>query len=314
MTSPELPPVSDLPIYNTLMANRSSALLSVAVSLKLFDSIESNQCTTPQDLSRIHQFSLRGADALLVGLKTLGLLESDTNIEDWYSTVYKLTILSKHYLLSSSDFYLGHLINMDSESFLTPQGLLEALKKDKPQVYGQEDPWEHQDAQGNEAAAERVRFFEFQSHHKFTLGMRSISIAPASAMSQQSILKSRQVLLDIGGGSGVHLAKMLSVHSNLKGIFYEIPSVFKTATPYFESHGLLDRIDLVHGNMFKGSWPRHHSSGARVDTILLSQILHDWPLQKGDDLLKFAFETLESGGMVVIHEKLLNESRSGKTL
>jgi hypothetical protein len=152
----ELPTLSDLPIYNTLMANRSSALLSVAVDLKLFDLILNKQSITPTELAKVFSFSERGADALLVGLQTLGLLSSSNNTLDWYQTNFTLTEMSKLYLLTTSEYYLGHLIAMDSKSFLTPEKLLEALKKDKPGVYGDSDPWEHQDADGHEQDAEMV--------------------------------------------------------------------------------------------------------------------------------------------------------------
>lgn len=159
-----IPAISDLPIYNTLMANRSSALLSVAVSLGLFDAIASCSATEIVNASWVkakYEFSLRGADALLVGLKCLNLLESlPTSTPDaWYDIQYQLTPLSRFYLLSNSEHYLGHLILMDAESFLTPQGLLEAFKKDKPVVYGGQDPWEHQEA--DSASAERVILFTY---------------------------------------------------------------------------------------------------------------------------------------------------------
>jgi hypothetical protein len=297
-----LPAISDLPIYNTLMANRTTVLLSVAVSLGLFDKIHSQNTMSATQMATDFGFSLRGVDAVLVGLKALKLLDSlDTQEpQDWYSMQYKLTELSMVYLLTSSEFYLGHLIEMDAESFLTPKGLLEALKKDKPAVYGSEDPWDHQESKGNEAAAER-----------FTLGMRSISIAPAVSMSKDVIFSDRRVLLDVGGGSGVHLAKIIQANPQLQGILLDIPSVFKTTEPYFERERVLDKIDCVRLNMFKDPWTQQHSTGAPVDCILLSQILHDWPVARGYDLLKSAFETLSSGGKVIIHEKLLDDQRTG---
>lgn len=141
--------------------------------------------------------------------------------------------------------------------------------------------------------------------------MRSISITPAIAMSTDKVFEGRKVLLDVGGGSGVHLAKILQANAPLSGMLLDIPSVFKTTDPYFVKEGVRDRIEGVKSDMFKSDWPKENSKGVSVDCILLSQILHDWPVNKGYHLLKSAFKALSPGGIVIIHEKLLDDARSG---
>ena len=101
---------SDQHVYNILMNNRSSALLSVAVNLKVFDFIHDNN-PNAQELSAQFKFSQRGSDAVLVGLSALGLLESleirDHN--DWYNHRYKLSHTAICYLTAGSPLYLGIL-------------------------------------------------------------------------------------------------------------------------------------------------------------------------------------------------------------
>lgn len=59
------------------------------------------------------------------------------------------------------------------------------------------------------------------------------------------------------------------------------------------------------GNFFiKDNWPNN------CDGILLSQILHDWPLEKCKLILENAYSSLPHGGTIYIHEMLLDDDRS----
>lgn len=105
-------------IYNILMNNRSSALLSVAVDLKLFDFFKDKNVNA-HEISNHFKFSLRGADAVLVGLTSLNLLDhveiSDSN--DWFNHSYKLNQLSEQYLTINSPLYLGILYDLKNRTF-----------------------------------------------------------------------------------------------------------------------------------------------------------------------------------------------------
>ena len=141
--------------------------------------------------------------------------------------------------------------------------------------------------------------------------MKSISASPARALAQVELLKSCKVILDIGAGPGIHLSEMLKSNDDLYGILYDLSNVLKTTESYLENEGLLSRTDLIVGDMFMDSWPLVNSKGLRVDTIFMSQILHDWDLETGYSLIVKAYNSLESGGLLLVHEKLLNSTRTG---
>ena len=48
-----------------------------------------------------------------------------------------------------------------------------------------------------------------------------------------------------------------------------------------------------------------------VDLHFYGQIYHDWPPEKCQFLTRKSFESLESGGRIVLHEKLLNDEKTG---
>ena len=74
----------------------------------------------------------------------------------------------------------------------------------------------------------------------------------------------------------------------------------EVARRYVEEAGLCERIDTFGCNMFTESWP------GRCDTVLLSNVLHDWREESCLLLLKRAFDYLPSGGEVWIHEMLMD--------
>jgi ribosomal protein RSM22 (predicted rRNA methylase) len=141
--------------------------------------------------------------------------------------------------------------------------------------------------------------------------MRSISASPARALAQLELFKTRKVILDVGAGPGIHLAEMLKSNEHLYGILYDLPNVFSTTEPFLAKEGLLSRTQVATGNMFTDQWPLQTRTGEKVDTIFMSQILHDWDLDSGYSLISKAFTSLESGGLFLVHEKLLNSTRTG---
>ena len=69
---------------------------------------------------------------------------------------------------------------------------------------------------------------------------------------------------------------------------------------YVEQAGLSERIETFACNMFTETWP------GRCDTVLFSNVLHDWREASCLLLLKKAFDYLPSGGEVWIHEMLMD--------
>ncbi|MAA77868.1 MAG: hypothetical protein CL916_01305, partial [Deltaproteobacteria bacterium] len=194
-----------------------------------------------------------------------------------------------------SPFYLGALIDMENESFLTPQKLLESARNGMPSVYGNTDVWKTHEQDPQQAQA-------------FTAAMHSISITPALAVSRLAVWSDISSLLDIGGGSGVLPIAIAQQHTNLNATIFDIPHVCTIAQKYIEQYNLSSRIKTLHGDMFAGSYPKGFNG------ILFSQILHDWNYEQGFKLLQYAKEAMSDGGWIIIHEKLTDPNRQHKPL
>ena len=197
-------------------------------------------------------------------------------------------------LVPGKQGYLGGLIELELNHYLSPERLLEVMRTGKPGVYDADDGdmWGvHQD--------------DPEQARAFTAGMHSISELPAQALASALDLSSHTNVLDIGGGSGVFVIAFLERWPNMRGTVLELAPVCSLARERFVEANLIERASTHSGDMFKDEYP------LGFDIVLFSQIMHDWSLDTNRGLLLKANSALPVGGKVIIHEKLLNPERSG---
>ncbi|RKP02757.1 hypothetical protein CXG81DRAFT_24637 [Caulochytrium protostelioides] len=298
---------SDRTVYDLLMANRLSCVLTVAVQMRVFDAMQTKGPMTRAALVAHAGVTLRGAHAMLIALYAAQLLVLDpsgASDPQHADARFMPSPTAATYLVESSPAYLGYLVEMDGDDFLTPEKLRHALTSAKPTVYGATDPWAEQGK--DPVKAER-----------FTRGMRSISTEPARALAEHVLMKGPDAptaVLDVAGGSGVHVGALLSAHSDRTATILELQSTLETTTAYLASlpEAVRRRVSYRPGDMFTDSWPTADpNSGRAFDAILLSQILHDWAPRECGLLIKKAFETLPAGGRVLVYEKLVDDDCRG---
>ena len=283
-----IPPRTDQKkIYDTYIYARASAALAVAVRIGIFETLHTRPCAH-NEIAELHGLHPRGSQAILRALCAAEILIHEEGI-------FSLSEEAQTYLLKDSPFYLGALIDMENESFLTPQKLLESAKSGRPSVYGNTDVWEAHEQDSQQAQA-------------FTAAMHSISIAPALAVAQLPVWAHITSLLDIGGGSGALPIAITQKNPHVRATIFDIPQVCTIAKDYIQKHNLSEKIQTQQGNMFAGSYPKG------FDGILFSQILHDWSYQQGRQLLQHAKDALTNGGWIIIHEKLTNPEQQHKPL
>uniref|UniRef100_A0A803N9G6 O-methyltransferase C-terminal domain-containing protein n=1 Tax=Chenopodium quinoa TaxID=63459 RepID=A0A803N9G6_CHEQI len=104
-------------------------------------------------------------------------------------------------------------------------------------------------------------------------------------------------LVDVGGGIGKAMAKIVEAHPHIKGINFDQPHVVETA-PRFQG------ITHVGGDMFKEI--------PSADTVFIKSVLHDW----GDDdcikILKNCQKAVSKNkGKVIIVDIVLNPEGRG---
>jgi len=107
------------------------------------------------------------------------------------------------------------------------------------------------------------------------------------------------VLVDVGGGNGTLIARLLTSRQGLRGIVVEAAAAVERVHATLRDAGLLERCDIVAGSFFE-------TLPAGGDVYLLSWVLHDW----GDDdavrILARCREAAGPSGRVLVVEQPLD--------
>ena len=140
---------------------------------------------------------------------------------------------------------------------------------------------------------------------RFSSAQHIGSLGPARLLAKRLDLKDRDKLLDVGGGSGAYSIAFCAAYPHLQATILDFPETVDTAKLYAREAGLSDRIAHVGGNAIKVDWPSGH------DVVFMSYV---WSAVGEADLAilaKRAAEALPPGGLVFIHDFMVNDAREG---
>jgi acetylserotonin N-methyltransferase len=207
----------------------------------------------------------------------------------------QLTEISKTYLLTNSLYYWGGQLNPLRRRNDHKRILDAILNKDSLLAHNGKafsNMWE-QGSISQEAAV------------LFTEEMHATIFAPAVAAIKTGLFNTTTHLLDVGGGSGCFSIAFTQEHLNSKATIFELPEVAKVTEKYIQLFKAEKNVFTHTGNFFKKyDWPKKH------DGILLSQILHDWPISYCEKILAYAYSSLPKGGKIFIYEMLLDNTKA----
>ncbi|HEV2343413.1 MAG TPA: methyltransferase, partial [Actinocrinis sp.] len=111
-----------------------------------------------------------------------------------------------------------------------------------------------------------------------------------------------RAVVDIGGGDGGLLARMLSRHREARGVLVELPDAIERARARLASSGHADRIEFAAASFFdSGAIP----SGADVYT--LSRVLHNWNDDAAVQILRRVREAAPPHARLFVFEYLIED-------
>jgi len=119
-----------------------------------------------------------------------------------------------------------------------------------------------------------------------------------------------QKLVDVGGGHGSVVGRILQKYSSMRGILYDLDHVVAGAKGLLSSLGVADRCDVVAGNFFD-------SVPTGGDAYIMKHIIHDWDDDKCRIILGHIRQALSgrSNGQLLLLESIvpgLNEPAMSK--
>jgi SAM-dependent methyltransferase len=149
-------------------------------------------------------------------------------------------------------------------------------------------------------------FFDYVSNDVeladwFSASMRQGTLPVAAAVSDSYDFAGHDVVMDVGGGDGTMLARLLATHDHLKAVLFDIEEGLGEAARILAAQGVSDRCDIRVGDFFVDV-----PTGA--DLYLLKNVLHDWDDERATAILANCRRVVPDGGAVVIIEALLPES------
>jgi hypothetical protein len=144
------------------------------------------------------------------------------------------------------------------------------------------------------AEADRSAFIE---------AMHVVSIMVAEPLVREINPGAFRCVLDIGGASGTWTQTWLQAEPTARAILFDLPAVIPMARERIAQTDLADRIDLVAGDYNKDPLPR----GA--DLVWVSAIIHQNSPAENRSLYGRIAEAIEPGGLVLIRDVIMEESR-----
>lgn len=142
----------------------------------------------------------------------------------------------------------------------------------------------------------------------YSESQHSGSLGPGRTLARTVDLSKAKALLDVGGGTGAMTISLCNAYPDLHSTIIEFPNVAEIGWRFVSDADLINRVRYVPGNALESTWPTEQ------DAILMSYLLSGVPGDRIGDLLKWSWESLEPGGVLMIHDFMIEKGRRGPTL
>ncbi|MGB6836957.1 MAG: methyltransferase [Dehalococcoidia bacterium] len=256
-------------------------VLMSANRLDVFNAL-GDQLLSVREIARACGAHPRSTRLLLNACVALGFLRKQNNR-------YGNTPEGLQLLVRGKPTYMGDGINHSDWLWRTWGRLAEAVRTNKP-VIASADP----------GAGPTI-------HRDFILAMHDRAMHTGEALAEALDLSGRRQLFDAGGGPGTYSCFLARKYPELRCIVFDLPPTVPIASEVIASFGLQDRVTTRAGDYFRDDF------GQGNDVVLLSAIVHAMPPRRAKQLLRKAHDSLVSGGLVVVHENLIDSSKTSPT-
>jgi acetylserotonin N-methyltransferase len=275
-------------VLHLLEAFRRSKTMFTAVSLGVFDSLDSEPATV-------------AALANSLGVKTDALerlLDACVGLQLLcrHGELYANSPTASAYLSARSDSRMTGYVKYSDDVLWKLWGNLEDAIREGTNRWKQTFGWDGPIFSNFFRTPEAMR--------EFLMGMHGQGLVSSPQVVAAFDLSRYRRLVDLGGATG-HLAiAACERYRDLEAVVFDQPQTLDLAHEIVGASVVADRIQIVGGDFFVDQLPA-------ADLYALGRVIHDWSEDKILTLLLRVFEALPPDGAVVIAEKLVNEERNG---
>ena len=257
-----------------------SCILFTAVEFDIFTLIGKGKVTARGISKSIHA-NERATEMLLNALVSLKLLTRQKNH-------YKNSPVSNLHLIRGKPLYLGDAVHhahniMDNWTMLreTIETGNAVSLKDLPEEV---DPHDARD---------------------FITAMHNIASVKADELCSIIDLKGARSFLDLAGGPGTYAIAFAKANPQLHAVVFDLEHVTRLTQEFIKASGMEERVSVQAGNCLEDSFGMNE-----YDAILVSNILHIYNPANNLKILRKCRDALREGGRVIIHEFVLDETKT----
>jgi O-methyltransferase len=152
--------------------------------------------------------------------------------------------------------------------------------------------------------AHGVEIFDYLATHEEDARLFNNTMSQGSAVLAEEIVAGYdfgrfQTIVDVGGGHGLLLARLLEAVPGARGVLFDLPEVIEGARAALAARGLVDRCALVGGSFF--------DAVPAGEGYVMKWILHDWDDAACHNILRNIRSVIPHGGRVVVVDRLIPE-------
>ncbi|MDM8542834.1 methyltransferase [Desulfococcaceae bacterium HSG9] len=254
------------------------ATLHAAVRLDLFTVIGDESLDASEIANRL-KADVRSQTMLLNALVAMRLLEKENER-------YRNTDASTALLCKNAPGYLGYMISHHYHLVKSWHQLDQAV------LTGQQV----RDSAGTADDDQR---------ESFLMGMFNTAMGNAPKLTAQLKLTGKKRLLDLGGGPGTYAIHFCKNNPELKACVFDRPTTRPFAEKIIKQFDMSSRVSFQDGDFLKDNIQ------GRYDVVWLSHILHGEGPQNCRNIIDKTVAALEPGGVILIHDFILNSTMDG---
>ncbi|MFW2331923.1 MAG: methyltransferase [Nitrospinota bacterium] len=251
---------------------RKGILIITAVRMRLFDLLapDGKKLEDIANEASLNQEKLR---LILVALSSIGLITKQKDI-------FKNSELSKEFLLSTSNNFIGGIINLNERAIDNWLQIEEVLKSGEP-------------------IASKESSFEEQTNWRktFLSAMQELSKDKVDKVVSLLPLLENQTIIDIGAGPCSYLINILNKFKNVDCIAFDLPESKEYISSLLLTLGLDQKIKIISADALD-----YDFGIAKYNLIIISQFLHIIGSDKSYELLQKLHRSLKPSGSIAIQE------------
>ena len=257
-----------------------SCILFTATEFDIFTLISKGKVTAKEISQSIHT-NERATEMLLNALVSLELLTKQANC-------YQNAPISNLHLIKGKPHYLGDFIHHAQNIMENWTMLRETIETGK--------------AVSLNDLPEEVDLHDLRD---FITAMHNIASVKADELCSKIDIKGARRLLDLAGGPGTYAIACAKANPQLHAVVFDLGHTIKLTQEFIRAAGLEERVTTQAGNCLEDTFGKNV-----YDAILVSNLLHIYNPENNTKILKKCRDALKDEGQVIIHEFVLDETRT----